>query len=78
MRLYLFFSGLGTLFFFVAVLFLFRCALFFFVLFVILLLLPFLGRRLLCSIILFKHQRTIYVMKHNRRLNSMRKRKGVH
>lgn len=56
---YLFFSGLGTLFFFVSILLLFGSSLFFFVLFVILFLLSFLGGRLLCSIVL-KNKKTTY------------------
>lgn len=62
MRLYLFFSGFGTLFFFVAILLLFRSPLFFFVLFVILFLLSFLGGRLLCSVILLKREKRQFML----------------
>lgn len=54
---YLFFSGLGTLLFFVPVFLLFRSSLFFFVLFVVLFLLSFLGRGFLRSVVLLEHDR---------------------
>lgn len=52
---YLFFSGLGTLLFFVPIFFLFGSSLFFFVLFVVLFLLSLLHSGLFCSILLIKN-----------------------
>lgn len=54
---YLFFSGLGAFLFFVPVFLLFRSSLFFFVLLVVFLLLSLLGRRLLGSIVLLRHEK---------------------